>query len=162
MTEKVTIDVTDLVQIILNVVNSAGAGSGAAAVNSAASAGTARTTSNAEQDSKSGFVAEQIDSDTNTEEAYQAHVKYWESLAALNGKRTYDLHQSMDLDDINRLRRREEVLFNLETQSLQNAIETANMCSKQALASRDQSIAHRDIAIHAQWEDKGTDDGDKK
>jgi hypothetical protein len=154
-TEEVTVNIADLVEIILNIVNSAGAGSAATATNSGASAGTARTTSNAEQDAKdafkSSFVSEQVDSDTSVEEGYQVHAKYWESLAALNGKRTYDLHQSMDLDDFNRLRRREEVLFNIETQVLQNAVETGNILAKQA-------IAHRDIAIQSQWKDKGRTD----
>ena len=72
-----------------------------------------------------------------------------------NMKRTYDEYQQESLESIKRNRSYVDKLLsdnhgydmnarNIATQSLQNAVETANLVSKQA-------VAHRDIAINAQW-----------
>jgi len=61
-----------------------------------------------------------------------------------NMKRTYDLHQTLDTKAINDANKHAAVLDNLATQALQNAIETANMVSKQA-------VRHGDIAIDREW-----------
>lgn len=57
-----------------------------------------------------------------------------------NLKRTYDEYQDVGLESIRRSR-------NMADQILQNAIETANLVGKQA-------VAHRDIAIDSQWKPK--------
>ena len=61
-----------------------------------------------------------------------------------NIKRTYDLHQTLDTKAINDANKHAAVLDNLATQALQNAIETANMISKQA-------VKHSDIACDRIW-----------
>lgn len=89
--------------------------------------------------------------DINTEEALAvlqaqnpAAAQFFQNLMSANAKRTYDLHQSLDLaaqvgDSTSRLR-----INSLAEQAIQNAIETANMVSKQA-------VRHADIAIDRQW-----------
>lgn len=90
-------------------------------------------------------------SDINTEEALAvlqainpAAAQYFHSLLASNAKRTYDLAQSTDLAAQLGDAPYRNTLNNLATQALQNAIETANMVSKQA-------VRHSDIAIDRQW-----------
>ena len=61
-----------------------------------------------------------------------------------NMKRTYDLHQTLDTKAINDANKHAAVLDNLATQALQNAIESANMISKQA-------IKHADVACDRIW-----------
>ena len=61
-----------------------------------------------------------------------------------NMKRTYDLHQTLDTKAINDANKHGAVLDNLATQALQNAIESANMISKQA-------IKHADVACDRIW-----------
>ena len=79
----------------------------------------------------------------------------WSALSMLNAKRTYDLFQTFDADALHAARSKSEVVFNLATQALQNAVETANMVGKNAADSANlvnkQSIAHRDIAIDRTW-----------
>jgi hypothetical protein len=89
--------------------------------------------------------------DINTEEALgfetliaAGNTNFNEALMRANQKRTYDQAQSTDLmvqlgDSTHRGN-----LNNLATQALQNAVETANMVSKQA-------VRHSDIAIDRQW-----------
>lgn len=73
-----------------------------------------------------------------------------------NIKRTYDEYQHESLESIKRNRSYvDKVLSDAQAhdnrtrqiaeQALQNAVETANMIGKQA-------VAHRDIAIHGEWE----------
>jgi hypothetical protein len=71
-------------------------------------------------------------------------------LMAANKKRTADQLQSVDLSSLTGDRGRRDTLDNLVTQALQNAIETANMVSKQA-------VRHADIAIDRQWNVNETD-----
>ena len=61
-----------------------------------------------------------------------------------NIKRTYDQYQTLDTNALNAANKHAAVLDNLATQALQNAIETANMISKQA-------VRHGDIAIDREW-----------
>ncbi len=82
--------------------------------------------------------------DIGVEEAHSGAVHDQTRSWNANVKRTYDVHQTLDLDGLNAARNKGEVLFQLSTQALQNAIESANMISKQA-------IAHRDIAIDREW-----------
>lgn len=73
-----------------------------------------------------------------------------------NMKRTYDVYQNIEIEDGRRNRVHVDKVLsdaqlhdndvrNVAIQALQNAVETANMISKQA-------VAHRDIAIENQWE----------
>lgn len=89
--------------------------------------------------------------DVNTEEALSVlqalnpkAAEFFSNLVAANAKRTYDLHQSVDLTTQVGDTTQRFTLNNLATQALQNAIETANMVSKQA-------VRHADIAIDRQW-----------
>jgi hypothetical protein len=95
--------------------------------------------------------------DINTEEALgvvQAlnpkMAEFFSNLIAANAKRTYDLAQSTDLSVQTGDQNQRNTLNNLATQALQNAIETANMVSKQA-------VRHSDIAIDRQWNVNETD-----
>lgn len=84
-----------------------------------------------------------------------------------NSKRTYDEYQSVSLDAIGKNRAHFDKLISdaqsadgrtrdISIQALQNAVETANMVSKNALdgcnLANKQSIAHRDIAINTEWD----------
>ena len=71
-------------------------------------------------------------------------------LMSANKKRTADQLQSVDLSALSGDRGRRDTLDNLMAQALQNAIETANMVSKQA-------VRHSDIAIDRQWNINETD-----
>ena len=55
----------------------------------------------------------------------------------MNEKRTYDAYQDLDLNHA-------RTVNQLTTQALQNAVESANMISKQA-------IKHADLACDRQW-----------
>ena len=61
-----------------------------------------------------------------------------------NAKRTYDEYQAVSLESIGRNRNNLDAVQNLTVQALQNAVETANMVSKQA-------VRHGDLAIDRQW-----------
>ena len=89
--------------------------------------------------------------DTNVEELMAllsalagGNSQFHEALNRLNAKRTYDEAQSTDL--VSRVGSNDyrNAVQNLTVQALQNAVETANMVGKQA-------VAHRDIAINSQW-----------
>ena len=70
--------------------------------------------------------------------------KFTSLLNRLNAKRTYDQSQSFDLStQFNDVTSRQRI-NNIAEQALQNAVETANMVSKQA-------VRHSDIAIDRQW-----------
>jgi len=89
--------------------------------------------------------------DINTEEALgfetliaAGNTNFNEALMRANQKRTYDQAQSTDLmtqlgDTTHRGN-----LNNIAMQALQNAVETANMVSKQA-------VRHSDLSIDRQW-----------
>ena len=61
-----------------------------------------------------------------------------------NMKKTYDQYQTLDTKAINDANKHAAVLDQLSTQALQNAIESANMISKQA-------IKHADVACDRIW-----------
>jgi len=61
-----------------------------------------------------------------------------------NAKRTYDEYQAVSLEAIGRNRNNLDAIQNITIQSLQNAVETANMVSKQG-------VRHSDLAIDRQW-----------
>lgn len=66
------------------------------------------------------------------------------ALLFLNGKRTYDEQQQLSLESSRRGRTHKDSIDTITLQALQNAVETANMVSKQA-------VRHSDIAIDRQW-----------
>ncbi len=61
-----------------------------------------------------------------------------------NIKRTYDEYQDVSLTSARRSQAVFDQVSNVAVQALQNAVETANMLGKQA-------VAHRDIAIDHEW-----------
>jgi len=61
-----------------------------------------------------------------------------------NVKRTYDEYQDISLERARLNNRHAEQVSNLAVQALQNAVETANLISKQA-------VRHADLAIDRQW-----------
>ena len=61
-----------------------------------------------------------------------------------NMKRTYDVYQDLDVQAARHNAKVAEDIHGLTIQVMQNAIESANMVSKQA-------IRHGDIAIDRQW-----------
>ena len=89
--------------------------------------------------------------DINTEEAL-SHATlestgsdhFYERVGRRNAKRTEDQAQSLDLLTLAGDMNQRQTINNLAAQALQNAIETANMVSKQA-------VRHSDIAIDRQW-----------
>jgi hypothetical protein len=85
------------------------------------------------------FVAEEKDYDIGTSEAWQANMK-----------RMYDEYQRLSLENIDKNRVAFDNVQNVALQALQNAVETANMIAKQA-------VAHRDIAINSEWKPKPKD-----
>lgn len=130
--------------------------SGSAVQDTGAGAGTVQT-----RDTSISSEKKQL-ADTNTEELMSmlsgiaARMGEIESqLNVLNGKRTYDLHQSEDLKTTGQARSLDlqvqaqdlsakQKLDNLHFQAVQNSIETANMVAKQA-------VRHGDIAIDNEW-----------
>ncbi len=89
------------------------------------------------------------------DEAWKVNLKALWDFTFANMKRTYDEYQQVSLESIkNQQKYQEKVLSdaqqndnarqNIANQSLQNAVETANMVSKQA-------VRHADIAIDRQW-----------
>ena len=85
------------------------------------------------------IVSEEKGYDIGTSEAWQANMK-----------RMYDEYQRLSLDGADRNRLAFDNVQNVALQALQNAVETANMIGKQA-------IAHRDIAINSEWKPKPKD-----
>lgn len=74
---------------------------------------------------------------------------FFAELIAANAKRTYDEYQGVNLDQT-------RALNNIALQALQNAVESANMVSKQVIKHNSdtdaQKVRHADIAIENQWE----------
>ena len=85
------------------------------------------------------IVSEEKGYDIGTSEAWQANMK-----------RMYDEYQRLSLDGVDKNRVAFDNVQNVALQALQNAVETANMIGKQA-------IAHRDIAINSEWKPKPKD-----
>ncbi|MGH6891545.1 MAG: hypothetical protein ACREEP_04740 [Dongiaceae bacterium] len=89
--------------------------------------------------------------DVGMDEAIAAHVgqgfgqsTFDEGMRRANMKRTYDQHQSVDLISLGNAQGHAAQISQLSVQALQNAVETANMVSKQA-------VRHGDLAIDHQW-----------
>ena len=99
-----------------------------------ASTGTQETTSKAYEGSTKQA------SDIATEEA----LAILQSIVAVNAKRTYDEAQTTDLAARLGIQTHKFNVDNIAMQALQNAVETANMVSKQA-------IRHDAIAADRQW-----------
>jgi hypothetical protein len=128
-------------------VNPTEVGAGASARTETAaseSAGATRT----QQFGAGGF--EQI-ADIGSPESFAAHTAqgfgqstFDEGLRRANAKRTADQYQSFDLVSLGNVQGHAQNVANIATQALQNAVETANMVSKQA-------VRHGDIAIDRQW-----------
>jgi hypothetical protein len=89
-------------------------------------------------------VANESDQDVGADEAVAAAIANDVLAYLANGKRTADEYQQESLTDIRRGRQHANNVDNLAVQALQNAVETANMVSKQA-------VRHSDIAIDRQW-----------
>ncbi len=77
------------------------------------------------------------------EHGEKSNIEQSEFLVA-NMKRTYDAYQDLNLQASIAAQRAAEDIHGLSVQVMQNAIESANMVSKQA-------IRHGDIAIDRQW-----------
>ncbi len=115
-----------------------------------------RGRSETERDDKTMFATVRENSDIGIEESWSANVK-----------RMFDEYQHESLESIRRTRAHFDKLMSdaqahadarqhLATQALQNAVETANMIGKQA-------VAHRDLAIHHEWgKHEQVDDPGKK
>lgn len=93
--------------------------------------------------------------ETGKDEAWHAELFEKDSLYFSNRKRTYDEYQHESLESIRGHRsyalktasdaaQNDNTRHNIANQALQNAVETANMVSKQA-------VRHSDIAIDRQW-----------
>jgi hypothetical protein len=100
------------------------------------------------------FTREEM-GDIGGTEAHERSLNNETGLVFTNSKRTYDEYQQESLESIKRNRSYvDKVLSDAAThdnrsrviaeQALQNAVETANMIGKQA-------VAHRDIAIDNEW-----------
>lgn len=133
-----------------------------------AGAGTAgaRTQSNAEQDSKTGYQAEQVDSDTGTEEAMAGAVHDVREGWSANRKRTYDMHQSFDFARAGGIAKAESSEFSqrlandskldsLDLQILQNAVANTDAAAKQAMRLAEAMQANilnaHNLAVHRMW-----------
>jgi hypothetical protein len=93
--------------------------------------------------------------ETGKDESWAANMKMIFDFTLANMKRTYDEYQQAGLTSINDNHSYVQKILgdaqshlntqqNIATQALQNAVETANMVSKQA-------VRHADIAIDRQW-----------
>lgn len=98
---------------------------------------------------------QEVGSESEFETGSDEYWKFASQINGINAKRTYDEYQQESLDGI-RINRslvsrlsqnavtHDEQVQNVALQALQNAVETANMIGKQA-------VAHRDIAIDREW-----------
>jgi hypothetical protein len=82
------------------------------------------------------------DSEKNAAEQTDSQTA-WE----VNRKRTYDVYQDFDVQAVRAYHANAAKLDALSVQAMQNAIESANMVSKQA-------IKHADVAADALWTDE--------
>ncbi len=110
-----------------------------AAANAAASASEARSlTENLDKARAAhSFEDRVVSQDVHGDESIKAGLADQTNAWGANRKRTFDEYQNESLNDSRTFR-------NLSTQAIQNAIETANMVSKQA-------VRHSDLAIDRQW-----------
>jgi len=129
--------------------SSGGAASGSTQSSTAAGAGVAgaRTHSNAEQDNKvvTGLtdVTKNIDSDIGIPEAWSANVK-----------RTYDIHQSYDMESQTQNRTQ----YNVLQSQLQTHLANVNQLALQSLANnQNQSNLCNTLSIDRAWNVNETD-----
>ena len=94
----------------------------------------------AAQQASRGVGAETSAATVETEVSPASITKAW----AANLKRTYDEFQDVSLTAARRSQVEYDAVRNVSLQALQNAVETANMIGKQA-------VAHRDLAIDREW-----------
>lgn len=104
---------------------------------------------------ESAMTERKHQADIGVEEAHSTAVHDQTRSWNANVKRTYDVHQTHDLEGVGQRRQHfdrmvthgldhDNELRQLTVQAMQNAVETANMLSKQA-------VAHRDLAIDREW-----------
>jgi len=127
--------------------NTAAASANQASAGSAAGVAGARTQSNVEQAdvSKSALnvIADQVESDIDTPEAWKANVK-----------RTYDVHQSADMESFSRNR----VHFDGMVTQLQTHLANINQLTLQSLANnQNQSNLNNTLSIDRSWNINETD-----
>jgi len=107
------------------------------------------------QDEKEPKAKGEREFETGMDESWKANMKMIFDFTLANMKRTYDEYQQAGLTSIHdshsyvqKILNDSQLHFNTQqniaTQALQNAVETANMVSKQA-------VRHADIAIDRQW-----------
>jgi transcription elongation GreA/GreB family factor len=80
----------------------------------------------------------------NTSSATAASHSENQRVTFANIKRTYDVYQDLDIQAARQALIEQTRLNQIASQALQNAVETANLVSKQA-------VRHGDIAIDGQW-----------
>ena len=129
-----------------------------------AGVGAHSTVSRAERDAMQDRSTTRHDQivDTGADEAHTAGVLNQTRAWNANDKRCFDefLHES--LSDVRRYRSVSDKLDDVIVQSMQNAVETANMVSKQAIRAAEnaaesanrvgkQTLRHSDIAMDRQW-----------
>ncbi len=82
----------------------------------------------------------------------QTQERSWDA----NVKRTYDEYQDIALTAARRSQTQFDAISNIAVQALQNAVENANIASKQVSKHTSdtdaQKVRHADIAIEGQWE----------
>jgi len=100
----------------------------------------AQQVAEAVQQASRGVGAETSAATVETEVSPASITKAW----AANLKRTYDEFQDVSLVAARRSQVEYDAVRNVSLQALQNAVETANMIGKQA-------VAHRDLAIDREW-----------
>lgn len=116
-----------------------------------AAAETVRQVIDATRTARAQEVGAESEFETGSDEFWKAQSQ----LNAINAKRTYDEYQHESLAHIRENRQivdrmaqlsvdHDSQIRNISLQALQNAVESANMLSKQA-------VAHRDIAIDREW-----------
>src|SRR5579883_1208635 len=83
----------------------------------------------------------------NTSAAAGAAHSENQRVAFANIKRTYDVYQDLDIQAARQALIEQTRLNQIASQALQNAVETANLVSKQA-------VRHADVAADALWTDE--------
>jgi hypothetical protein len=87
----------------------------------------------------------EVDRDVRVDEAWKGNIK-----------RTYDAYQQECLETTKLVRKQINDIHQLTVQTMQNAIENANMIAKQFMTNNDlitkQCIRHNDVAIDCTWD----------
>lgn len=94
----------------------------------------------------------EVDRDVRADETH----KHLQNMIPLNAKRTYDEYQNESLETFKLVRKQMNDVHNLTVQTMQNAIENANLAAKQFLTNADlitkQCVRHADVAIDCTWD----------